>query len=91
MVTAISTTAPSQPVAPTTRTSAPRHAQPASKPKDTDNDGDSVQISQAAQAALAALQESTETPAQTATEAGKGDPQAQKLLQQQAAAKQKAE
>jgi hypothetical protein len=36
---------------------------------------------------LAALKESSETPAQTAQEAGSGDPQAQRLLAKQAAAK----
>ncbi|MDQ6704536.1 MAG: hypothetical protein M3Z85_01095 [Acidobacteriota bacterium] len=45
-----------------------------------------MQLSGAAQALLAALQEATESPAQTAKEAGAGDPQAQKLLAKAAAA-----
>jgi hypothetical protein len=46
---------------------------------------DTVQLSSAAQSAL---QEATETPAQTAKEAAGGDLQAQRLLaQEQAAAK----
>ncbi len=57
-----------------------------SKPKSTTGT-DSVQLSQASQAALAALKETTETAAQTATEAGHGDRQAQRLLAKEAAAK----
>ncbi len=45
---------------------------------------DTVQISSAA---LAALKEAQETPAQTAKEAGAGDVQAQRLLAKEAAAK----
>jgi len=45
---------------------------------------DHVQISNAA---LAAFQEVTELPAQTAREAGKGDHQAQRLLAKEAAAR----
>jgi len=52
--------------------------QPQSAPTDT------VQLSSAAQAAL---QEALETPAQTAKEAGAGDPQAKRLLVRKAAAK----
>jgi hypothetical protein len=48
---------------------------------------DSVQLSQAAQAMLAALQEASETPAQTAQEASLGDLQAKRLLAKEAAAK----
>jgi hypothetical protein len=51
---------------------------------------DTVQLSSAAQALLAAMKEASETPAQTATEAGSGDRQAQRLLAKEAAA-QKAE
>jgi hypothetical protein len=47
-----------------------------------------VQLSSAAQAAL---REATETPAQTAKEAGAGDHQAKALLAKQAAAKAAAE
>lgn len=47
---------------------------------------DTAQISSAAQAAAkAALQETTETPAQTAKEAQSGDPQAQRVLARYAA------
>jgi hypothetical protein len=44
-------------------------------------------LSKAAQAALATLQELTETPTQTANEASHGDLQAQRLLAKEAAAK----
>jgi hypothetical protein len=76
-VTATTTTpaaksAPSQKSAQTPATST------ASIPKDT------VRISVAAQTAL---QETTETQAQTAKEAGKGDLQAQRLLAKETAAK----
>jgi hypothetical protein len=46
-----------------------------------------AQLSKAAQATLAALEEATETPAQTAKEAGSGDLQAQRLLAKEAAKK----
>jgi hypothetical protein len=56
---------------------------------------DTVQISTAAQSAnnpvQVALQEVTETPAQTANEARSGDIQAQKLLAKEAAAEKAAE
>ena len=48
---------------------------------------DSVQLSPAAQARIAALQEARETSAQTAKEAAGGDPQAQRLSAREAAAK----
>jgi hypothetical protein len=48
---------------------------------------DTVHLSAAAQSAAAALQETRETPAQTAQEAGKGDRQAKNLLAREAAAK----
>ena len=54
---------------------------PAAVPTDT------VQLSSAAQAMLAAMQEARETPAQTSQEALGGDRQAQRLLARQAAAK----
>jgi len=47
---------------------------------------DSVQLSSASQARLAALQEATETPAQTAQEARGGDLQALKLVAKENAA-----
>jgi hypothetical protein len=48
---------------------------------------DTVQLSHVAQAALAALKEVTETPAQTAKEAVSGDLQAKRLLAKETAAK----
>jgi hypothetical protein len=49
--------------------------------------GDSVQLSKAAQATLATLQETTETNAQTVKEASHGDLQAKRLLAKEAADK----
>ena len=81
MVSAISNVTQAQPVAPSTGTPAKRPTQSAPQsPASTD----SVQLSQAAQATLAAMQEASETPAQTATEAGNGDPQAQRLIAREA-------
>ena len=65
-----------------TSTQKPTQSEPQSAPST-----DSVQLSKTAQARLAALQETTETPAQTAKEAGHGDLQAQRLLAKEAAAK----
>jgi hypothetical protein len=84
MVSAISNATQTQPVAKTTKTPAQKPAQAAS-PSATG--ADSVKLSGAAQAMLAAMQEATETPAQTAKEAGNGDLQAQRLLASEAAAK----
>ena len=47
---------------------------------------DSAQLSQTAEAMLAALKEATETSTQTAKEAGSGDMQAARLLAKEAAA-----
>ena len=58
---------------------------PSQKPTPSQTRGDSVQLSQAAQARLAARQELSETPDQTATEAGHGDLQAQRLLARESA------
>jgi hypothetical protein len=58
----------------------------ATKPQAVKNVKDTVQLSSTAQAALAAIQEGRETPAQTAKEAGGGDLQAQRLLARQQAA-----
>ncbi len=84
MVSGISNAPPAQPVAQSTKS-------PAKKPEQTKPEsahgGDSVQLSGAAQAMLAALQEARETPAQTAKEANSGDRQAQKLLASEAASK----
>jgi hypothetical protein len=80
----VSGSTPTQPAAQSTATSAQKPAQ-STTPFATPTD--SVQLSSAAQATLAALKEITENPSQTATEAGKGDLQAQKLLTTEAAAK----
>jgi hypothetical protein len=87
MLSAVTSATHAQPVAPTAGTSSTKSTQ--SKPQPTKASGgqDTVQLSSAAQAMLAALKESSETPAQTAQEAGSGDPQAQRLLAKQAAAK----
>ena len=84
MTSAISNVTQTQPVAPSTRTSTQKPTQ-SGPPSATVTD--LVQLSQAAQAMLAALQEATETPAQTAKEAGNGDLQAQRLLAKEAAAR----
>jgi hypothetical protein len=84
MVTAVSHAPPAQPVAKTTAT-APKKAAP-SKPAAAAH-ADTVELSKTAQAALAALQEASETPAQTAKEASSGDVQAQHLLAQENAHK----
>ena len=83
MAIAISSGTPAQPAAQSTGTSTqkkPTRSQP-------ESGADSVQLSTAAQAMLAALQEARETAAQTAHEAGHGDFQAQRLLAKEAAAK----
>ena len=60
---------------------------PASESRPQPVPQDSVQLSSAAQSAL---REATETPAQTAKEAGSGDMQAKRLLAKQEAAKESA-
>ena len=84
MSSAISNVTQSQPVAQSPGTSAQKPTQ--SKPPSAGST-DSAQLSTAASAALAALKEGTENPAQTANEAGNGDLQAQRLLAAEAAAK----
>jgi hypothetical protein len=84
MVGPISSAIQAQPVAQSTGTSPKKPAEAAPK---SPAPSDTVQLSQAAQATLAALQEARETPAQTAQEAGSGDLQAQRLLAKEAAAK----
>jgi len=59
---------------------------PVSKPPAQEED--TYTPSAASKAAQAALQEATETPAQTAKEARSGDPQAQRLLAKETAAQQ---
>jgi hypothetical protein len=84
MVSAISNTTPTQPVAQPRETSVQKP--PRSKPQPA-AETDSVKVSSAAQAALDALLEAGETSTQTAKEAGQGDLQAQKLLAKEVAAK----
>ena len=62
-------------------------APPASSAVHRNRPKDSVTISQAATAALAALKEATESAAQTASEAGAGDHQAQQLMAKEASAR----
>jgi hypothetical protein len=71
MISSVNSVAPAQP-ATQAATVQPPSSQPASQPA-----SDTVQISNAAKAML---QESLETPAQTAKEASAGDLQAMKLL-----------
>jgi hypothetical protein len=88
MLSSITSATQAQPAAPvqrstTTRSTAPPKPQSAPAPAVTDT----VQLSAAAQARLAAMQENAETPAQTAQEAAGGDLQAQRLLASEQAAK----
>jgi len=85
MLNAVSNTALSS-VAPQD-SSAQKAAKPKSESPTTSTSTDTVQLSSAAQAALAAVKEAQETPAQTAKEANGGDPQARRLLAREAAAK----
>jgi hypothetical protein len=79
MISSISNSAHTQAVAPAPKAAPQKTSQPASRASGTD----SVQLSQAAQAHLAAIQEAKETPAQTAKEARGGDRQAQRLLKKE--------
>jgi len=85
MVSGVSNAAPAQPVAQPTGKAAQK---PAQSKHPADSGTDSVQLSGAAQALLAARQEARETPAQTAREANQGDRQAKNLLAKEAAQKQ---
>ncbi len=84
MISAVANAAPAEPVAQSPGTSTQKPA-PSASPSATNTD--SVQLSKAAQAALAVLAEATETPTQTAKEAGHGDLQAQRLLARETATK----
>jgi hypothetical protein len=84
MVNATSNVTQTQPVAQSTKPSTQKPTQP--EPKSV-TITDSVQLSKAGQAMLAAVQESIETPAQTAKEARGGDLQAQRVLAKEAASK----
>ena len=81
MISPTSSVSSAQPVAPSKESS----TQTAAKPTPQSQVTDSFQLSNAALASLAALQETVETPAQTAKEATHGDRQAQRLLTKEAA------
>ena len=78
-ITAASAAQPVTPIAPAPGKNVPSQTQQAPA---ADN-GDTVHLSNTAQALHASLQEATETPAQTASEASRGDHQAQRLLTHQ--------
>ena len=84
MVNATSNATQTQLVAQSTKPAPQKPAQP--EPKSAAIT-DSVQLSKAGQAMLAAVQEAIEMPAQTAQEARGGDLQAQRVLAKEAAAK----
>jgi len=84
MLNAISGAAAAQPVAQPASLSA-QHKTP-SQSSTASSGGDTVQLSSAAQAALAAAKEARETPAQTSKEAAGGDIQARNLLAREEAA-----
>ena len=84
MISPVSNVTQSEPVAQASTAPTPKTSQPETHSAAV---ADSVQISKAAQAALATLQELRETPTQTANEAGHGDLQAQRLLAKELAAK----
>ena len=86
MANAVTNVAQSQTVSPTD-SSVQKHPQPKSQASTTSSSMDTVQLSAAAQAALAAVKETQETPSQTAKEASGGDRQARRLLAREAAAK----
>ena len=84
---AISNTTQPLPVAQSGAPSSQKPVQSKSQPAAASAAADTVQLSSAAQAALAAVQELRETSAQTAKEARGGDRQAQRLLVKEAAAR----
>jgi hypothetical protein len=84
MISGISNATPAQPVTPSRETSNQKPVQSKTEP------ADSIQLSPAAQARIAALHEARETSQQTGQEANRGDLQAQRLLAKEAAAKQTA-
>jgi hypothetical protein len=85
MVSSISSAPAAQPVAQSTSFSTQKTTQLKSQP--AASSGDTVQLSSAAKAALAAIQEAQETRSQTAREASNGDAQAKRLLAREAAPK----
>lgn len=82
MISAISNGASVQP----TRSSVPPQTHSRPKPSSTNSGGDSVRLSKAAQAAMAAAQQSRKTSSQTARQASGGDIQASRLLANEEAA-----
>ena len=84
MINPLSNTTPTQPVIQPTGAS-PYNTNQSHAPSAAS--GDSVQLSKAAQASLAVVQEASETSTQTIKEAGQGDLQAQRLLSKEAAEK----
>ena len=84
MINRISNVPQAEPVEAATGTSIRK---PAKLEQQSRAGGDSVQLSKAAQATLATLQETTETNAQTVKEASHGDLQAKRLLAKEAAEK----
>jgi len=84
MVNPVTQATQAQPVA---EVSAKPQAKAAQAKPEAAATADTVQLSAAAQAQLAAVKELRETPAQTAKEANSGDVQARMLQTRQAAAK----
>jgi hypothetical protein len=84
MISPISNASRPQPVAQSTQTNAKNPVQ--GKPHSASS-GDTVTLSNTAQAMAAALAETQETSTQTSQEAHHGDLQAQRLLAKEAAAK----
>jgi hypothetical protein len=83
----------SSPVSPADPTPPPAAQKASSEPQTaapSDTSAVPQEIVQLSAAAQSALREATETPAQTAKEAGHGDAQAKRLLAKQAAAKEAA-
>jgi hypothetical protein len=85
MINGISNVSPSEPADQSAAGTSNR--KPAKLESQAGTGGDSVQLSKAAQATLATLQETTETNAQTVKEAAHGDLQAKRLLAKEAAEK----
>jgi hypothetical protein len=84
MASSITNINPAQPVAQSTGPSQ-KTTQPKPQAATTGGGTDTVQLSSAAQAALALQKEIQETSSQTIQEAGSGDLQAQRLLAKEAA------
>ena len=87
MISAISHATPPQQVAQTTAVSSQKSSQAKSQPAPASQDPDTVQLSSAAQAALAASHEVQQPSAKNAQEASGGDRQSQRQLAKDAVAK----